>query len=47
MVDVKDVIELANTLGVPCIVDAAAEEDLGRYMQMGADMVWLQRCKGD
>ena len=45
MVDVKDVIELANTLGVPCIVDAAAEEDLGRYMQMGADMVCYSGAK--
>lgn len=45
MVDVKDVIELANQLGVPCIVDAAAEEDLSRYLQMGADMVCYSGAK--
>lgn len=45
MVDVKDVIELANKRNVPCIVDAAAEEDLSRYIGMGADMVCYSGAK--
>lgn len=45
MVDVKDVIGLANRYQVPCIVDAAAEEDLSAYMKMGADMVCYSGAK--
>lgn len=45
MVDVKDVIELANRRGITCIVDAAAEEDLSRYIHMGADMVCYSGAK--
>ena len=45
MVDVQDVVKLANRLHVPCIIDAAAEEDLSRYMAMGADMVCYSGAK--
>lgn len=45
MVDVKSVIELANRLEVPCIVDAAAEEDLCKYIGMGADFVCYSGAK--
>ncbi|MCD8089520.1 MAG: DgaE family pyridoxal phosphate-dependent ammonia lyase [Clostridiales bacterium] len=45
MVDVKDTIELANRLNIPCIVDAAAEEDLSRYINMGADIVCYSGAK--
>lgn len=45
MVDVQDVVKLANRLHVPCIINAAAEEDLSRYMAMGADMVCYSGAK--
>ena len=31
MVDIKTVIETANRLNIPCIIDASAEEDLSKY----------------
>lgn len=45
MVDAKTVISLANRLGIPCIVDAAAEEDLSVYGAMGADFVCYSGAK--
>lgn len=45
MVDVKTVIETANELNIPCIVDAAAEEDLSKYVQKGADFVCYSGAK--
>lgn len=45
MVDVEETVKLANRLKVPCIIDAAAEEDLSRYMAMGADMVCYSGAK--
>lgn len=45
MVDVQTVIETANQLNIPCIVDAAAEEDLSKYVQMGADFVCYSGAK--
>ena len=45
MVDAKSVIQLANQLGIPCIVDAAAEEDLKIYSSMGADFVCYSGAK--
>ncbi len=45
MVDAKSVIELTRRLGVPCIVDAAAEEDLKAYAAMGADFVCYSGAK--
>jgi uncharacterized pyridoxal phosphate-dependent enzyme len=45
MVDVQSVIQLANTLKIPCIVDAAAEEDLKIYAAMGADFVCYSGAK--
>jgi D-glucosaminate-6-phosphate ammonia-lyase len=38
-VSLASMIELAHTSGVPLIVDAAAEEDLRRYVAAGADLV--------
>lgn len=45
MVDVKTVVETANKLNIPCIVDASAEEDLSKYVQMGADFVCYSGAK--
>jgi uncharacterized pyridoxal phosphate-dependent enzyme len=45
MVDAESVIHLANRLGIPCIVDAAAEEDLKSYAAMGADFVCYSGAK--
>uniref|UniRef100_UPI0028A83449 PLP-dependent transferase n=1 Tax=Lacrimispora sp. TaxID=2719234 RepID=UPI0028A83449 len=45
MADVRSVIYLANRLGIPCIVDAAAEEDLKIYAAMGADFVCYSGAK--
>lgn len=45
MVDARTVIELTRRLGVPCIVDAAAEEDLKAYAAMGADFVCYSGAK--
>lgn len=45
MVDVEAVIRLANRLDIPCIVDAAAEEDLTIYAAMGADFVCYSGAK--
>lgn len=39
MLSLPEVIELAHGAGVPVLVDAAAEEDWGRYTGMGADLV--------
>ena len=45
MVGVKEVIEAANRLQIPCIVDASAEEDLCKYHEMGADFVCYSGAK--
>lgn len=45
MVDAESVIRLANGLAIPCIVDAAAEEDLSIYAAMGADFVCYSGAK--
>lgn len=45
MVDAESVIELTRRLGVSCIVDAAAEEDLKAYAAMGADFVCYSGAK--
>lgn len=45
MVDAESVIRLAKQLGVPCIVDAAAEEDLRIYAALGADFVCYSGAK--
>ena len=45
MVDVESVVKLANSLNIPCIVDAAAEENLSIYAQMGADLVCYSGAK--
>jgi len=38
-VNLERCIELAHARGVPVLVDAAAEEDLRRYVEMGVDLV--------
>lgn len=45
MVDAGTVIALTRRLGIPCIVDAAAEEDLRAYAAMGADFVCYSGAK--
>lgn len=45
MPDASSVIALAGRLGIPCIVDAAAEEDLKIYAAMGADFVCYSGAK--
>ncbi len=39
MVSLARCVELARAAGVPVIVDAAAEEDLRRYIDLGVDLV--------
>lgn len=39
MVSLERCVELAHAAGVPVLVDAAAEEDLRRYVAMGCDLV--------
>lgn len=39
MVSLKDMVAIAKETGIPLIIDAAAEEDLQVYHQMGADIV--------
>lgn len=45
MVAVDEVIKAANEYHIPCIVDAAAEEDLSKYHHMGADIVCYSGAK--
>lgn len=45
MVDAEPVIRLSRRLGIPCIVDAAAESDLRIYAAMGADFVCYSGAK--
>ncbi len=45
MPDAGQIITLAKELGVPCIIDAAAEEDLHIYNQLGADFVCYSGAK--
>ena len=39
MVSLEKMIEIAHRHGLPVLVDAAAEEDLKKYVAMGADLV--------
>lgn len=39
IIDLSEVVRIAHTHGVPVIVDAAAELDLHRYNDVGADLV--------
>ncbi len=39
MLSLEDCVDVARASGVPVIVDAAAEEDLRRYVARGADLV--------
>lgn len=39
MVSLKDMIDLANEFNIPILVDAAAEEDMHKYYDMGATFV--------
>lgn len=45
MVGVEEVVAFANEKGIPCIIDAAAEEDLSKYIAMGADFVCYSGAK--
>lgn len=45
MVMPKEAIQLANSLHIPCIVDAAAEDNLSVYSEMGADFVCYSGAK--
>ncbi|MFV0380952.1 MAG: DgaE family pyridoxal phosphate-dependent ammonia lyase [Breznakia sp.] len=45
MVDAKAAIAAANENNIPIIVDAAAEENLSMYMEMGADFVCYSGAK--
>jgi uncharacterized pyridoxal phosphate-dependent enzyme len=45
MVGIKEVVKSANEIKIPCIIDAAAEEDLSTYMNMGADFVCYSGAK--
>lgn len=45
MLSVEEVVELAKEYQLPLIIDAAAEEDLFRYTQAGADLVIYSGAK--
>lgn len=45
MVEINEVVKLTNELNIPCIVDASAEEDLSKYILMGADYVCYSGAK--
>lgn len=45
MVSLEDMIAIAHKHGLPIIVDAAAEEDLRRYVAKGADLVCYSGAK--
>ena len=45
MVGAEEVVAFANEKGIPCIIDAAAEVDLGKYIAMGADFVCYSGAK--
>ena len=45
MVPLDKVIEIAHKKGVPVLVDAAAEEDMQKYVKMGADIVIYSGAK--
>lgn len=45
MLTVADAAEVAHKQGIPLIVDAAAEEDLTRYYDLGADLVIYSGAK--
>jgi L-seryl-tRNA(Ser) seleniumtransferase/D-glucosaminate-6-phosphate ammonia-lyase len=44
-ISLEEMIEIAHSKGLPIIVDAAAEEDLRKYVAMGADMVIYSGAK--
>lgn len=39
MQSIVTMIEIAKMYGIPLIIDGAAEEDMGKYIRMGADLV--------
>lgn len=45
MVDLAEMIEISHRNGLPLILDAAAEEDLRKYVAMGADLVFYSGAK--
>lgn len=45
MLSVAEAVQIAKKLGVPLIVDAAAEEDLLKYTKQGADLVIYSGAK--
>lgn len=45
MVSLEDMIEIAHEHKLPVLVDAAAEEDLKKYIKMGADLVAYSGAK--
>ena len=45
MVSVQEAIQVAMEHHIPCIIDAAAEEDLSYYIQAGADFVCYSGAK--
>ncbi|SKC54385.1 DgaE family pyridoxal phosphate-dependent ammonia lyase [Maledivibacter halophilus] len=45
MVSLEEMIEIAHRNNLPIIVDAAAEEDLKKYIEMNADMVIYSGAK--
>ncbi|EPM7559752.1 DgaE family pyridoxal phosphate-dependent ammonia lyase [Enterococcus faecium] len=45
MLDVSEAAQIAKKHQIPLIVDAAAEEDLKKYVQMGADLVIYSGAK--
>lgn len=45
MIAINDIIEVAHQHNLPLIIDAAAEEDLHKYINLGADLVIYSGAK--
>ena len=45
MVSIQDMVEIAHSHHLPLIIDASAEEDLRKYIAMGADLVCYSGAK--
>jgi len=45
MLSVEDAVEVARKHGLPLIVDAAAEQDLTKYLELGSDLVIYSGAK--
>ena len=47
MLTIQEALDVAHRHELPLILDAAAEEDLHKYVEMGVDVVLFSGAKGD